>query len=812
MSSHLLIPVGNREMCLAAIHNGATEVYFGVPGFNARGRTIDFDLNDMKELIDLCHLYGVEANLAFNVVVFEDEIRELTEFISAMIQLSPDAFIVQDIGLIKLIKAIAPEMNIHVSTQMTVTNALAIDALDDLSVKRVTLSREMTLDEIEDVSKKTNVELEVFVHGALCVAYSGQCLTSEVFGGRSANRGQCAQTCRLDFELIVDGETRDLDGKKYLLSPQDLCGVAEIPQLQEMGITALKIEGRLKSPAYVASTTSNYRAVMDNNLVPEQAKHEMELLFSRGFYSGWLHGVNHQELVNGFISSHQGSFVGEVIRIIGKRVEVSCRLPLKAGDGISFLDFEQGDRYGARIYGVEQGSDSKVQLSFNNEFEPTAIAKGWKVYQNDAPDLEKELQKTFTQTEQLKTFSLDLSLTVKKQSGIAVAVSSSDGYALSFTSSVVPELAKSRSITETFLEEESSKLGKSCYRVGSFSANIDGALYISQKQMRGLRKEIVEKLDEVRVLRTPLAIEENITALPLLCTQQKPEAITLSVLIRDPEQIAYLEGLPIDIVYLDFDYGRRYEDAMSMVRSFGFKVGIATLRVIKPFDTKYLDIISGLKPDVVLARNLAALHYFKNYSFPVVTDYSFNICNSLSAEWFVDQGVERFTPGHDLNMEQLTQMMTYTLGEKVELILHHYMPTFYMEHCPYAAFMSKGTDVKTCGKPCRKHKASLKDHKGVVHPVKPDYACRNTMYHGVPQSSGRLIDRFKEMGVSSFRIEALYETKEELRNKVNAYNEALTGALAPSEVVSRIDVLEKYGVSEGQLMSTAVFENRKKER
>ncbi len=812
MTSHLLIPVGNKDMCLAAIHNGADEVYFGVPGFNARGRTVDFDLDDMKELIDLCHLYNVQVNLAFNVVIFEEEIQALTPFITEMIKLGPDAFIVQDIGLIRLIKTIAPEQEIHVSTQMTVTNTLAIQALSSLAIKRVTLSREMTLAEIDQVSSTTDVELEVFVHGALCVAYSGQCLTSEIFGGRSANRGQCAQTCRLDFELIVDGETRDLNGKKYLLSPQDLCGVADIPALQKMNIAALKIEGRLKSPAYVASTTSNYRAVMENSLVPEKAQHEMELLFSRGFYPGWLHGVNHQELVNGYISSHQGSFVGEVQRVIGKKVEVSARIPLKAGDGISFIDFEKGDRLGARIYQVESGKDDRVLLSFGNDISLDALFKGIKVYQNDAPDLEKILQKTYTQSEQLKTFGLSLDVTIQKDREISIEVKCEGGFSTTVVSDIIPDSAKSKELEDALVIEELGKLGKSCYRVDTINTTVDAGLYLSQKSLRQLRQLLIQTLNTERVLRPEKMQYETTELFNNVSAARNSDTPKISVLIREKEQISYLEGLPIDTVYLDFDYGRTYEESMNLVRTLGFRIGIATLRVIKPFDTKYLDTIASLKPDIVLARNLAALEYFKNFEGEVITDYSFNICNSLSAEWLISQKVTRITPGHDLNFKQLSHMMESVDGAHVEVLLHHYMPTFYMEHCPYAAFMSKGTDVTNCGKPCRKHKASLKDHKGVIHPVKPDYACRNTMYHGVPQSSARLIESFKKMGISHFRVEALYESEDELRNKIQSYYDALSGELSPLEVYSQIDVIEKYGVSEGQLMSSAVFVNRKKEK
>src|SRR5690606_8549453 len=231
MKNELLLPVGNMDMCLAAVHYGADAVYIGVPFFNARGRTTDFSLEDLKEMIDLCHLYGVRVNLAFNVVIFQEEFPKAIELLKAILPMGPDAFIVQDLGLAKLIREMAPHQRIHASTQMTVTNADAIKLVDDLKIDRFVLGRENSIKEINLVKDATDKELEVFVHGALCVAYTGQCFTSETLGGRSANRGQCAQSCRLEYELYVDDEKKDLGNKKYLVSPKDLMGIEEIPAL-----------------------------------------------------------------------------------------------------------------------------------------------------------------------------------------------------------------------------------------------------------------------------------------------------------------------------------------------------------------------------------------------------------------------------------------------------------------------------------------------------------------------------------------------------------------------------------------------------
>ena len=204
--TELLLPVGSLEMALAAIHNGADAIFVGTPGFNARGRSYDHSLDELAEIIKQCHLHGVCVNLALNIVIFENELSEVAALLAKILPLKPDALIVQDLGLAKLIREMAPTQPIHASTQMTVTNHEAINFLDDLKMKRFVLGRENSLSEIKLIRAQTDKELEVFVHGALCVSYSGQCFTSESIGGRSANRGQCAQSCRFSYEMIVDCE------------------------------------------------------------------------------------------------------------------------------------------------------------------------------------------------------------------------------------------------------------------------------------------------------------------------------------------------------------------------------------------------------------------------------------------------------------------------------------------------------------------------------------------------------------------------------------------------------------------------------
>lgn len=321
----LLMPVGTWEMLEAAVKNGANAVYFGVPHWNARGRTEDFSFEDVKAMIEYARSRGVRSFMAMNVLVFERELQELPEFLAQIIALKPDAFIIQDIGLARLIRAICPEQEIHASTQMTLASAEGVNLVKSIGFNRAVLSRELSAKQIAAVKSGTDLEIEVFVHGALCVSYSGQCLTSENFGGRSANRGQCAQSCRLPYRIFVDGKEFTETDAQYLFSTRDLCALPKLEELAEIGVESLKVEGRLKSPEYVAAVTRAYRKALDNisaatskrgDLGLESSDLEpLEVLFSRGLTTGWLDGDNHQELVNGTFSNHHGLYLGKVVKV-----------------------------------------------------------------------------------------------------------------------------------------------------------------------------------------------------------------------------------------------------------------------------------------------------------------------------------------------------------------------------------------------------------------------------------------------------------------------------------------------------------------
>ena len=873
----LLLPVGTPEMALAAIHNGADAIYIGVPGFNARGRTVDFDLDSLRATIEMAHLYGVRVNLALNILIFQEELATVAELLTKIIPLKPDAFIVQDLGLIRLIRAIAPEQPIHASTQMTVTNHEAIHLLQDLNIRRFVLGRENSLNEIKLIKDNTSKELEVFVHGALCVSYSGQCFTSESIGGRSANRGQCAQSCRYTYELYVDGSRhRNTIDREYLVSPHDLCGISEIPELMDIGVKSFKIEGRLKTPEYVAAAARDYRKAIDAKLGGKrlsakaigQSIKSMSSTYSRGFFSGWLHGVNHQKLVDGTYSAHRGLKVGVVseVRPEGLVAKLGKDIQLKAGDGLvwvfkspmgksaklqvdpeaklSATKTEELTEAGGQIYQVSSLGADKYLLRFSNNKKMENRFEGAELYLNSDAELNRELNKSFTQKELLKKIPVKISM--KIDLGKVLEAQIDDGVHVVFASTQsLVQRAEKREVLDAFIFDEMQSLGGTVFELkGPESLKIQRLtkepVFVSHKELKELRRELTEKLaalrSEERVEKQNVSSMTSTQALQwledsqsltasgnsLLVGTKSKERTLLNVLLRERAQVddfvqalnageILMEGL--GVVILDFEFGRDFSGSVDKLKAAGVRVGIATTRILKPQEYLNLRVIENLKPDVILVRNLGALRYYSEvskFSGEVMGDFSLNVTNHLTANYLLTKGLNTLCASYDLNSQQVNDLLARVEPARVEVTAHQYMPSFHMEHCVFAAFLSAGTSFKDCGKPCEKHRLELRDQYGNHHQIKPDQECRNTMYNSTSASAAKFIPAWQSLGLGVIRFEALRERGQELVLKIRGYQNLLAGEEAVDSVVDRLELTENYGLQDLHLSRDKKHQDRKK--
>ncbi len=806
-------------------------------------------------------------HLTMNILIFEREIQELPEFLERLIALKPDAFIIQDIGLARLIKAISPEQEIHASTQMTLASSEAVNLVKDIGFSRAVLARELSAKQIAQIKSLTDLELEVFIHGALCVSYSGQCLTSENFGGRSANRGQCAQSCRLPYRIFVDGKEWKDPKARYLFSTRDLCALPKLEELKEIGVESLKVEGRLKSPEYVAAVSHAYRKaleILSEKGYKENAECEngnaagltaqdlepLEVLFSRGLNTGWLDGVNHQELVDGSFSNHHGEFIGTVVQVDRNGVIVELEnkpvpCTLLPGDGILFEEYRaepEPRQTGSRLYKAtfaNRAGKSQVRLEFGREFNLHKVSYGMKAYRNDSPALEKELHKTFTDKSFAKHIPVCMTLEGKIGEPLKLTICESTKAAVNKTRAVTVEgaiLEASRNevapdALQTIAKKELSALSATAYVLDKLEIKLPANAFLPGKVLRTLRQEAVQAFDEKRLQWKELAPSANAgreflhnVVQAARSSKEIPASAgmtnsasntpktrrTITVLVRRPEQIDALQGLDIDKVVIDFDWGVKYDEPLERIHKLGFEAGIATLRIHKPSENHYIKQILTLMPEFALVRNLGSLALLKDSGIPMVGDYSLNATNSASYDWLLAQGLEKLHPSWDLNSTQLFDLLKNIDGSKLELALHQYMPAFHSEYCAFARALTTGRRFPECKKICTQHKVEILDHKGERHFLQSDAECRNTLFVGKPQSALKLLPRLIAQNVSSYRLELLDEEPESVRRKIDIYTQAIRGKLDIDTAISKAGVEEKYGLSEGQLFNQSVWQDRKK--
>lgn len=499
----VLAPAGGRECAKAAVENGADAIYFGVGRFNARVRADNFVADDLPKLMRFLHRRGVRGYVTFNTLIFSDELAEAASELRRIIEAGVDAAIVQDVGIVRLIREISPDFPVHASTQMTISSAAGVRFARELGASLAVLSREVNVRDLAAIVARGNAEpaqslpLELFVHGALCVAYSGQCLTSESLGGRSANRGECAQACRLPYDLICDGEKAPLGARRYLLSPRDLCGIEMLPALMRLGVRSLKIEGRLKSPEYVAAITRAYRDCVDRlhsmlaDGVPaetldafakqlrERHGYALEMAFSRGLYTGWLRGVNNRELVHARFGKKRGVFLGTVSGFGRDGVFVRLEAPLKSGDGVVFdAGTPEEKEEGGYVYGVEKvrGNDEVFVRFARAGIRWERVHRGDKLWKTADPALESEIRETYAGDAPRRVRKVNMRVVAEVGSPLRASCDDGCGHEV-FAEQGDPLVpATNKPATDAWLREQFARLGGTGYCLDGWESSLGATL------------------------------------------------------------------------------------------------------------------------------------------------------------------------------------------------------------------------------------------------------------------------------------------------------------------------------------------------
>lgn len=822
----VLAPAGDRDAMEAAVRAGADAVYFGLSGFNARARATNFDVAELGRTLAYLHEHGVKGYVTLNTLVFDEELASVEAAVRACAAAGVDAVIVQDLGVARLVHAIAPALPIHASTQMTCTDAASVELARELGASRVILARELSIADLHAVRAGTEVEVEVFVHGALCISYSGQCLTSEAIGGRSANRGACAQACRLPYELVVDGIEVDTADKAFLLSPEDLESSALVPELVGTGISSLKIEGRLKGPEYVAATTRLYRRAVDaavsGSAPPDESERRAALqTFTRGSGPGFFPGVDHQRLVEARACDHRGLLLGTVHGRDRSRGKTWLVLDLAEhvarGDGLLVEgDWGGEGEVGGRVWGIEVAGREVAEASAGTRVSiwlgpdvalpdsvtTTTSLGARRVFKTSAPHDDKKVLAEVTANP--RRVRLDVRIEGDLGAPFVLEGRTSSGEHARIVGDAPVEQARNAALDEATLRDKLGRLGDSPFELGTLDVALPPGSILPLSALNRARRALVTALG-AHATRSHATTEVQHGDLLARATppDRAPPPPGLFVLCRTHEQAEAAIEAGAAGVYLDFLELTGTGESLRALRAKGAYVGVAPPRIRKPGEEKIDRYIASLAPDAILVRGLGALRELSSQASTgprhAIGDFSLNVTNKLTAHEVLSRGLVAFTPSFDLDAAQLLALVRSPFGAWAEVVLHHPMALFHMEHCAIAALLSEGKDYRTCGRPCDRHKVSLRDRAGMDHPVEADVGCRNTVFHARPQSAAQLLPELVSAGVRRHRIELVRETAADVTRLVKAYAKAIDDPSRASEVWKDLRADGGYGVVKGSL-------------
>jgi putative protease len=620
----------------------------------------------------------------------------------------------------------------------------------------------------------------------------------------------------MPYDLITNGEVVNLGNRKYLLSPQDLAGLEVLPELVKSGITSLKIEGRLKTPEYVANVTRVYRQALNQIIKThietfshtEKDQYNLEMAFSRGLYTGWFEGINNQELVHGRFGKKRGVYLGEVTRIRNAEITVKLAAPVKPGDGIVFdCGHPERKEEGGRIYAVIKNGQDTILTFGKNDLNFHSIHIGDKVWKTNDPELDKQIRQSYTGEN--PQFTRPLNIEVYGEIGEKLIALCRDelGNIVQVESEIFIAEAHTKPLSIERLKEQFGRLGNTPFHLDTFINHLNGNIMLPVSELNRMRREIVSKLEELRSKPKLWELNHHAKWQDLIISKSTISKSTdvsasssLIVLVRNIAQLKAVLTANIKTIYCEFEDPRNYKAAVKMVRESQAEISIFVTppRITKPGETWILKQVHASQADGYLIRNYDQLEYFTTER--CIGDFSLNIANPLTADYFKNRfNLERLTASYDLNINQLEHLITNYPASNFEVTIHQHIPMFHMEHCVFCAFLSTGTDYTNCGRPCETQAVTIRDRVGSEHILKADAGCRNTVYNSTAQTGAEYVQRLIELGLQHFRIEFVNETPEQVQKTIQSYQKLLQGEIIGSQLWRELKLQNQLGVTRGAL-------------
>ena len=800
----LLAPAGSREALVAAVENGANAIYLAGNAFGARAYASNFDREALREAIHFAHLRKVAIHVTVNTIVADEEMGPLRDYLRFLYEAGADAVLVQDLGVARVAHETVPDLPLHASTQMSVSSLEGVRALAELGFTRVVLARELSLKEIRHICAHAPVEIETFMHGALCVCYSGQCLMSSMIGGRSGNRGRCAQPCRLPYTL-VDEKGQDVLGDKagsYLLSPRDLSTIDVIPDLIEAGVSSLKIEGRMKRPEYVATVVRTYREAIDTYYagkgyaVTQEERDDLAQIFNRDFTTAYLEGRPGKAMMSDRRPNNRGLLIGRVTaydwdaRIV--TVKLSGRLGL--GDQVDFW-VKVGGRVTATISALTDAKGRAVEegqagdtVSFAI---PSAVRDHDRVFKVYDARLMERAKETYTSGAPVRRIPVAIAVRAAIGEPLTVTLCDAEGHRGEGRTDFIGEPARKRPLSEEIIRKQVSRLGTSVYEMKSLHCDIAGEVMVPMSEINEARRKAVEALDALRLKEIEAREhrpEPKFTDRIARPTPKKAHFLVAVDTLGKAE--AALAAGADGILFGGESYEHRviapeeYERAWQMAREAGARIDFNTPRIVHDGQQKHverlLDAFAAFPPDAVHVHNIAMLALVRRLTdFDIHADYSLISYNKQTLAFLKDYGVAGATLSPELTAKEIRQLAKES-PLPLTCIVHGRLELMVSNYCVTGSFLG-GCGEGPCTQPCTRGHFALKDRKDALFPLAMDQFCHMHVLNSKVLSMMPHAMKFRAAGIETMQIEAKAMGEKEIAAIVKAYRKAMAFPEEPAE-------------------------------